>query len=1040
MTGRLRRCTFVLLVCLTASLHTLVNSQSPVKDDTPFCGASDRRPGEPCDFEPQDTLNVGEPRTVRLIYFIPNDRPFRADVVQRMKDEIRAIQTFYGDQMEAHGHGNGTFHVETDRLDEPVVHIVNGQHPDNRYVGPRQNAESVVTEIGTAFSLNRNVYLIVVDNSTHRLSGDIEGIGYRYSKNGGSALVTDEFHWAKAAHELGHAFGLEHNFYDGRYIMSYGPGYDRLSACSATFLSGHPCLNPDVPIEQGLQPTVRLVSPRGYLTGSQSISLELKLGDVGGLLQTLLFVETVEPHSAAGQREVKAWREFQGERDALVRFDYDGVVPSNGLTSLSNPVNHTITVQVLDTDGDWHFEHSILSELPPSYIDTLIGHTGRVNSVSFSPDRSLVASASNDGTVKLWNVDSRENIATLEHDAHSVRTMTFSPDGRMLVSGSRDGMVRLWDVVTYSTIGALRHDQVTSVSYSIDGGVLATGSWDGTIKLWDATTHSTVGVLQHDQILSVAYSPEGGTLASASRDGTIRLWDVTSDSAFRTLRHNRVTSLSYSPDGSTLASASRDGTIKLWDVKSNSTVRTLRHGRVTSLSYSPDGRTLASVGSVTVKLWNVLTGGNLATLRHTDRMSSVAISLDGTPLASGMETGMIGLWDTTEWIKWAAEIDIPDPNLRLAIADALGVSPIATIRGIDMAALTKLSARKTSISNLTGLESATNLTRLIVPQNSIEDLSPLSGLTRLSWLDLGANSVSDISPLASLVNLKLLFLGRNRISDVSPLKGLTDLTFVVLNYNGVSDISPLAENSGFGRKDAVQVKNNPLSYRSIYTDVPTLRERGVLVDYSKRPSRSEDVNRDGAVDILDLVLVASDFGDENRDSLSDVNGDGIVNVLDLLLVAAAFDDAPAAPPPLREASRALTVGNVRNWLTAARSIEDKDVIARRAIGLFERLLESLTPRETALLANYPNPFNPDTWIPYQLAEDAKITLTIYDSKGGVVRRLETGHKRAGRYTDQGNAEYWDGRNDSGEPVTSGTYFYELGTTSFRDLRRMVVVK
>ena len=134
------------------------------------------------------------------------------------------------------------------------------------------------------------------------------------------------------------------------------------------------------------------------------------------------------------------------------------------------------------------------------------------------------------------------------------------------------------------------------------------------------------------------------------------------------------------------------------------------------------------------------------------------------------------------------------------------------------------------------------------------------------------------------------------------------------------------------------------------------------------------------------------------------------------------------------------MGNVRNWLTAARSIEDKDVIARRAIGLFERLLESLTPRKTALLANYPNPFNPDTWIPYQLAEDAKITLTIYDSKGGVVRRLETGHKRAGRYSDQGNAEYWDGRNDSGEPVTSGTYFYELGTTSFRDLRRMVVVK
>ena len=1039
MTTQLLRFTLPLLVCLATSTLNPAYSQSSAKDRAPICGAPDWQPCEPCDVG-TPTLNVGEPRTVRMVYFIPNDRPFRADVVQRMKDEIRAIQSFFADQMEAHGYGNRTFNVETDAQDEPVVHVVNGEHPDSRYIGARNNAEAVFPEIGAAFSLSRNVYLIVIDNSTYRLSGEIEGLGRRYNKDGGSALVTDEFHWAKAAHELGHAFGLEHNFHDGGYIMSYGPDYDQLSACSAEFLTGHPYLNPEVPIEQGSRPTVKLVSPRGYLTGSQSISLEFSIGDPGGLLQAQLFVNTIEPHSAVGQREVKAYRGLGCETNALVQFDYDGVIPSNGLTSLSNPVNHPITIQVVDTEGNWHHERLTLMELPPNYIGTLRGHTERVNSVSFSPDGKALASGSDDGTVKLWNVAERETIGTLEGHADSVRTVAFSPDGRTLASGSWDGTVKLWNAATNDVIGTLRHDHVTSVSYSPDGGVLASGSWDGTVKLWDVAKNSTIATLRHDQVTSVLYSPDGSTLATTSRDGTVKLWNVATNSTTATLQNSRGATLSYSPDGRTLTTASSDGTIKVWDAATNSTIHTLQHRRVTSVSYAPDGNTLASVGGVVVKLWDVPSGENLATLRHTDRISSVSFSPDGTPLASGAETGMVGLWDTSEWIQWAAEIDIPDPNLRAAVASALGVSPSATIRGADMATLTKLGARKASISDLTGLEAATNLKTLILPNNSISELSPLKGLIHLSWLDLGSNSVSDISPLAGLTNLRLFFVAGNRISDVSPLSDLTNLTFVILNSNSISDLSPLAANTELGSEDAVQVKNNPLSYRSIYTHIPILQDRGVLVQFTKRPPRAEDVNRDGFVDILDLVAVASGLGNEGRSSLTDTNGDGVVNIQDLVMVAIALDDAAAAPSLLGEASHALTAGAIRDWLTAARSIADKDAIVKRGIEVFEQLLESVVPRETALLANYPNPFNPETWIPYRLAEASDVTLTIYDTKGGLVRRLEMGHQLAGYYTDRGNAAYWDGRNDGGESVASGIYFYVLATPSFRDLRRMVIVK
>ena len=984
---------------------------------------------------------MGEARTVRLIYFLPNDRAYRADVVQRMRDEIRAIQAFFGDQMEARGFGNRTFRVETDSQDEPIVHVVNGDQPDSHYIGARRNAEAVFSEIGAGFDFRRNVYLIVIDNSTTRLAGMIDGLGKRYTKSGGSALVTDEFHWAKAAHELGHAFGLEHNFHDGGYIMSYGPGYNQLSACSAESLVGHPYFNPDVPIARGNRPTIQLVSPRGYLAGSQSISVEFKIDDSGGLLQALLLVTTIEPHSAAGQRELKAYRGLRGDTNALVQFDYDGVIPSNSLTNLSDPFVHRITVQAIDTEGNWHEEGFTLAELSPSYIVTLNGHTERLNAVSFSPDYTTFASASDDGMVKLWDEETQETIGTLEGNSYSVQSVSFSPDGRVLASGSWDGAINLWNTETRENIGTLQHDQILFVLFSTDGRTLASGARDGTIKLWNVATREHSGTLRHGGVTSASFSPDGKMLASGGWDGTVKIWNLVTRSTVATLESfaSKIRCVSYSPDGSILASGAWNGGVHLWDATMHSTIATLQHQWVTSMSFSPDGKALASGGGTTIELWDVVSGENLATLRHADRVTCVAFSPDGNPLASGTETGTVELWDTSEWVRWV-KFDIPDRNLRAAIASALGMPRNARLRRADVATLVKLGARTASINDLTGLEWATNLKTLILPHNSISDISPLRGLIHLSWLDLGNNSISDISPLAGLTQLRLFFAGGNSISDISPLTDLTNLTFVILNRNKVSDLSPLVANTGLGRKDAVQVKNNPLSYRTIYTDIPKLRERGLRVEFTKRPQRTEDVNRDGSVDILDLLLVASEFGKEDRDSATDVNGDGVVNIQDLVLIANAFDNAATAPPFLQGADQALTAEELRIWLSAAKAIEIEVATAGRGIETLERLLGSVAPGETALLANYPNPFNPETWLPYRLAADACVTLTIYDIAGAPVRRLEMGHQQAGYYTDRGNAAYWDGRNSSGESVPSGIYFYELATPSFRDARRMVVVK
>ncbi|MDE2722224.1 MAG: M12 family metallo-peptidase, partial [Gemmatimonadota bacterium] len=296
-------------------------------------------------------LNVGAPRTVRMIYFLPNDRPFRQEVVDSMKVAIRQIQTFYAEQMQAHGHGNKTFRFETDARGEPLVHRVDGQYPDSHYLD--NTSATVFEEVEQVFDRDVNIYLTVIDNSINaigtgggRLAGGIGGGG----RNNGYALVPSGFSFHTAAHELGHAFGLKHDFNDNAYIMSYGGGLRHsLSACNAEFLAVHPYFNPSVEAQETPPPTIKLTSPLRYPAGSRSVSIQLKVSDSEGLHQVLLFVETREPHSAAGGFEVKLCRGLLDAKDAVVEFDYDGVIPSSVLSNLSEPLVHLILVEAVDS-------------------------------------------------------------------------------------------------------------------------------------------------------------------------------------------------------------------------------------------------------------------------------------------------------------------------------------------------------------------------------------------------------------------------------------------------------------------------------------------------------------------------------------------------------------------------------------------------------------------------------------------------------------------------------------------------------------------
>ena len=625
-------------------------------DSLDFCAVGDFEQG-PHDYhrpagKRMADLNVGEPRTVRLIYFLPSDRPYRSDVVDSMKTVIRIVQSFFAEQMETHGYGAKTFRLETDAEGKPLVHRVNGEHSEGYYF---QNIGAETDEIEPMFDFHSNVYFIVIDYSSFDVR-EGGGIGIQHGKNGGYALISGGGNtglyvsekWSLVAHELGHVFGLRHDFRNDAFIMSYGSTPDQLSACAAKFLAAHTYFNPGTPIREESPPKIELISPVTYPADTESVSIQVDVEDSDGLHQVLFFTQ-----GRIGGTEMLECREFSGVENAVVEFDYDGIIPSDGFTSLSDPPVHTISVIAVDLNGNLSSAFNSLTEISPFHIATLEGHGDAVNSASFSPDGTLLASGSWDSTVKLWDVATRKNTATLEGhmDRAEAASVSFSPDGTTLAFASWNS-VKLWDVATGEDIATLEgHTSgVVSVSFSPDGATLASASWDNTVKLWHVATGKNIATLEgHTSgVISVSFSPDGATLASASQDNTVKLWDVATGEDTDTLEGSGP--VSFSPDGKILAFGSDDFIVRLWDLSTGEDIATL--GGTGPISFSPDGSILAVGTGYTVELRDLATGTNIATLSgHHAWVRSISFSPEGTVLGTGSYDGQVILWDTSGWTR-----------------------------------------------------------------------------------------------------------------------------------------------------------------------------------------------------------------------------------------------------------------------------------------------------------------------------------------------------------------------------------------------------
>ena len=479
------------------------------------------------------------------------------------------------------------------------------------------------------------------------------------------------------------------------------------------------------------------------------------------------------------------------------------------------------------------------------------------------------------------------------------------------------------------------------------------------------------------------------TLISGSEDDTLRAWNVTTG----TQRWSK----DVGDPLSTVALPSHNPHFIAYGGWANHNIRmrysddgdwrgdVMGHtGTVWSLAFKPNSYLLAS-GSAdgTVRIWDVGDNTNLRHVRtlrgHTGTVYSVAWSPDGRTLASASHDGTVRLWNPNNGINFAV--------LRghTAAVYCVAWSPNGRI-------LASGSRDKT----IRLWDPDTHGTRRV-----------LRGHT------------NDVNSLAFHLNGQTLVSGSN------------DSTIRLWNPNTGAHKATL---------------KRPYAIRNLaFSPNEQILAAGYSLTIGLWRLLPVDVTGNGVVNFRDIVAVANNYGKTvagGANRKADVNNDGKVDIDDLIAVAEAVDAAGA--PALTQANietGSLQAADVQRWIRDAKAANADPA----GIAALERLLAALTrveaqPKETVLLANYPNPFNPETWIPYQLSEAAEVTVTIHASDGKLVRTLELGQVPAGIYQNRSRAAYWDGRNAQGEPVASGVYFYTLTAGDFSATRKMVIRK